>query len=78
MPPTRPNGPMNLETALNLHCGVLPVLIEAPSHSFAGRNRKGEPAPHTPEMLVDAQLICHQSGMGFLAEQGGRAKWAPK
>lgn len=77
-PPTRPNGPMNLETAMNLHCGVLPVLIEAPSHSFAGRNRKGQPAPHTPDMLVDAQLVCHQAGMGFLAERGGRVKWAPK
>ncbi|HYC69847.1 MAG TPA: M14 family zinc carboxypeptidase [Opitutaceae bacterium] len=77
-PPTRPNGPMNLETAMNLHCGVLPVLIEAPSHSFAGHNRKGEVVPHTPDMLVDAQLVCHQAGMGFLAEHGGRAKWAPR
>jgi hypothetical protein len=77
-PPTRPHGPMNLETAMNLHCGVLPVLIEAPSHSFAGRNRKGEVVPHSPDMLVDAQLVCHQAGMGFLAEHGGRVKWAPK
>jgi hypothetical protein len=77
-PPTRPNGPMNLETAMNLHCGVLPVLIEAPSHSFAGRNRKGETVPHTADMLVDAQLVCHQAGMGFLADHGGRVKWAPK
>jgi len=77
-PSKRANGPMNLETAMNLHCGVLPVLIEAPSHSFAGRNPKGEPAPHTPDMLVDAQLICHQAGMSFLAEHGGRVKWAAK
>lgn len=77
-PPTRPHGPMNLETALNLHCGVLPVLIEAPSHSFAGKNRKGEVVPHTPDMLVDAQLVCYQAGFGFLVERGGRVKWAPK
>lgn len=77
-PPTRPNGPMNLETALNLHCGVLPVLIEAPSHSFAGYNRKGEAVPHSADMLLDAQLVCYQAGFGFLVEHGGRVKWAPK
>ena len=77
-PPTRPHGPMHLEPALNLHCGVLPVLIEAPSHSFAGHNRKGEAVPHSADMLLNGQLVCYQAGLAFLADHGGRVKWAPR
>jgi hypothetical protein len=32
---------------------------------------------HTPDHLLDAQLICHQEAMGFLAETGGRWRWTP-
>jgi hypothetical protein len=71
-------GSMNLETALNLHCGVLPVLIEAPSHSFAGFNRKGEAVRHTADQLLDAELVAFQAGLEFLADEGGRVKWAPQ
>ncbi len=72
-----PAGVFNLDGALNLHCGALSVVVESPSHSFAGKNRAGEPAMHTPEMLLDAQLYCHLEAMRFLAESGGRSKWTP-
>jgi hypothetical protein len=67
----------NLDAALNLHCGSLSVLIEAPSHSFAGTNRAGEPAIQTPEMLLDAELVVYRETMKFLVETGGRSKWTP-
>lgn len=67
----------NLDTALNLHSGALSVVVESPSHAFSGKNRKGEAARMTPEMLLDAQLICHQQAIKFLAETGGRAAWTP-
>jgi hypothetical protein len=70
-------GVFNLDGALNLHCGALSVVVESPSHSFSGKNRDGEPAFHTLEMLLDAQLICHQEAMRFLAESGGRSRWTP-
>ncbi|HWL17800.1 MAG TPA: M14 family zinc carboxypeptidase [Opitutus sp.] len=77
--PPKPGSPrMNLDTALNFHCGALAVLIEAPSHSFAGVDRAGEVAKHTPEMLVDAHLVAFEAGLTFLADRGGRAQWAPK
>lgn len=72
-----PQGGYNLETALNLHCGALPVLIEAPSHSFAGLSREGEVVVQTPDLILDAQLVCHQAALRFLADTGGRCRWAP-
>ncbi len=30
---------------------------------------------YTLEMFLDAQLICHQEAMMFLAESGGRSHW---
>lgn len=66
----------NLDTALNLHCGALAVLIEAPCHGFSGTNREGELVTQTPEMTTDAQLVCHQEAMGYLSETGGRVRWA--
>lgn len=73
----RSRGMYNLDAALNLHCGALGALIEAPSHSFSGTNRAGEVVVHTPEMLLDAQLVCHQAAMKFLSKTGGRSKWTP-
>ena len=70
-------GVYNLDAALNLHCGALSVLIEFPSHSFSGKNRKGDRVLHNPEMILDAELTCHQEAMKFLAETGGRSKWTP-
>lgn len=77
-PPKIGSPRMNLDTALNLHCGALAVLIESPSHSFAGLNRAGEVAKHTPDQLVDAHLIAFEAGLKFLADRGGRAQWALK
>ncbi|MFW5945135.1 MAG: M14 family zinc carboxypeptidase, partial [Bacteroidota bacterium] len=67
-PGNAPNGTFNLDGALNLHCGALSVLVESPSHGFSRKNKDGEMAFHTPEMLLNAQLICHQQAMKFLAE----------
>jgi len=69
-------SPYNLDTALNLHCGALSVLIEAPCHGFSGTNRAGEVVIHQPEALLDAQLFCHLEALRFLAETGGQWKWA--
>jgi hypothetical protein len=69
----------NLDSALNMHCGSLSVLVESPSHAFSTAKRNNEAFFHTPENLLDAQLICHQETMKFLAETGGRVRWsAPK
>jgi len=68
-------GVYNLDTALNLHCGALSVVVESPSHNFDGKTSNGALALHTPDMLLDAQLFCHQEAMRFLAETGGRSKW---
>lgn len=67
----------NLDGALNLHCGALSVLVESPSHGFSGKNEAGEIVLQTPDMLLDAQLICHQEAMRFLVETGGRSVWTP-
>jgi hypothetical protein len=74
---TRNRGLYNLDAALNLHCGALGVVIEFPSHSFSGTNRGGDVVVHTPEMLLDAELVCHQEALKFLGETGGRSKWTP-
>ena len=70
-----PQGVYNLDCALNLHCGVLSVVVEAPSHQFSGTNRAGEPVLQTPEMILNAELAVHLEAMKFLAETGGRSKW---
>jgi len=68
----------NLDTALNLHSGALAVLIESPSHGFSTGKRQGKLFIHKPDDIVNAQLICHQEAMKFLAETGGRGRWTPK
>jgi hypothetical protein len=69
-------GVYNLDVALNLHCGALSVCVESPSHGFSGKISGGK-AFHTPEMLLDDQLFCHQEAMRFLVESGGRSQWTP-
>lgn len=76
--PGRGNALLNLDSALNMHSGVLAVLIESPSHSFAGHSREGAVVRHTADQLLDAQLTAYQAGFQFLAERGGRVRWAPK
>jgi len=67
----------NLDGALNYHGGALSVVVESPSHSFSGIRPTQERKIETPDNLLDAQLICHQQAMKFLAETGGRSKWLP-
>ena len=71
-------GTFNLDSALNMHCGSLSVLVESPSHAFSTAKRNGQLFQHTPENLLDAQLLCHQEAMRFLAETGGRVRWTAK
>ena len=65
----------NLDSALNMHAGVLAVLIESPAHDFSTAKKNGQPFFHTPDMLVDAQLLCHEEAMRYLSETGGRSRW---
>ncbi len=67
----------NLDTALNLHCGALSVVIESPSHGFTHAERNGKEVIHTPDDLLNAQLLCHLEAMKFLGETGGRHRWTP-
>lgn len=68
----------NLDTALNLHCGALSVVVESPAHDYSPAERMGKPFRQTPDLLLDAQMICHENAMRFLAETGGRASWTQK
>jgi predicted deacylase len=68
----------NLDSAINLHSGALSVLVESPAHDFSTAVKNGKPFLHTPDHLLDAQLITHQEAMKFLAETGGRARWTAK
>lgn len=68
----------NLDTALNLHCGALSMVVESPASSFSSAMRHGKPHFHTPGNLLDAQMLMHQEALGFLAETGGRVAWTEK
>jgi hypothetical protein len=69
----------NLDSALNMHCGVLPILVESPSHNFStSKKRNGERFVHSPEDLLKAQLTCYQESMKLLVETGGRVRWTTK
>jgi hypothetical protein len=70
-------GVYNLDGALDWHCGALSVVVESPSHSFSGNSATKAAKIESPDNLLDAQLICHQQAMRFLAETGGRSKWLP-
>lgn len=65
----------NLDSALNMHCGALTILIEAPCHGFSGSDRAGNVVVQTPDSILDAQLICHMESMRFLLETGGAWRW---
>ena len=70
-------APFNLDGALNLHCGALSVVVETPSHGFSTIDGSGKTFIMTPDMIVDAQIICHREAMRFLVESGGRSVWTP-
>jgi len=74
-PSKSPRGVYNLDCALNLHCGALSVVVEAPSHGFSGTDRSGKPVLQTPEMILNAELVVHLEAMKFLAGSGGRSRW---
>ena len=76
-PTKAPQGVYNLDTALNLHCGALPMVIESPCHGFSGKDRAGNVVFPAPDSLVDQQLTCHRELMRFLLENGGRCAWTP-
>ena len=71
-------GVFNLSTALNMNSGALAILIESPSHASSTAVRNGQPFTHTADDIVNAQLTCHQESMQYLAETGGRSRWARK
>ena len=71
-------GVYNLDTALNLNSGALAIVIESPMHSGSPAMRYGQRFTHTADDIVNAQLICHQEAMRFLAETGGRSRWTTK
>lgn len=76
--PSRLNpSPFNLDSALNMHCGSLSILIESPAHSASTGERDGQLFLQTPERLLDAHLIAQQEAMKYLVETGGRARWTP-
>jgi hypothetical protein len=70
-------GVYNIDGALNWHCGALSVVVESPSHAFSGNSATHEAKIESPDNLLNAQLICHQQAMRFLAKTGGRSKWLP-
>jgi hypothetical protein len=59
-PAREPSSVFNLDSALNLHCGSLSVLVESPSHTFSAARRNAQPFLHGPTQLLDSQLICHR------------------
>jgi hypothetical protein len=76
-PENASSGVYNLDGALNWHCGALSVVVESPSHAFSANSTTRERQIESPDNLLNAQLICHQQSMKFLAETGGRSKWLP-
>jgi len=75
-PARAPKSVYNLDTALNLHCGALSVVVESPSHGYAGTNKRGDQVRQSADQLLDAQLCVQEAAIKYLADTGGRARWA--
>jgi hypothetical protein len=75
-PAHAPKSVFNLDTALDFHCGALSVVVESPSHGYAGRNQQGVEVRQSADRLLDAQLVVQQEAMKYLVNAGGRARWA--
>jgi predicted deacylase len=75
-PAHAPQNAFNLDTALDFHCGALSVVVESPSHGYAGKNPKGGEVRQSADRLLDAQLIVQQEAMRYLVGAGGRSRWA--
>lgn len=75
--PKRTQGfPYNLDTALDYNCGALSLIVEFPSHAYAGHNHGGEVVRHTASQLVEEELLVQQETIRYLAAAGGRMRWA--
>jgi hypothetical protein len=75
-PPLNTSYGYNLDTALDFHCGVLSVVVEFPSHGYAGKNQRGDVVRQSADQLLDAELTVQKEAMKYLADTGGRARWA--
>ena len=75
-PPLKTSYGYNLDTALDFHCGVLSVVVEFPSHGYAGKNQRGDVVRHSADQLLDAGLTVQEEAMKYLVDTGGRARWA--
>jgi len=71
-----PADAYNINTALNYHCGALAVVVEVPSHQHSARNRQGAAVQHSADRLLDEELVIEEEAMKYLADSGGRARWA--
>jgi hypothetical protein len=65
----------NLDTALDFHCGVLSVVVEFPSHGYAGKNQRGDIVRQSADQLLDAELTVQEEAMKYLVDTGGRSRW---
>lgn len=77
-PDLAPIGTFNLDTAINLHSGALPILIEQACHGRSGTNRNGEVVEPDLDRILDEGLYTNIEAMRYLVETGGRIKWTPK
>ena len=75
-PARAPRNVFNLDNALDFHCGALSVVVESPSHGYAGKNPQGGEVRQSADRLLDAQLVVQQEAMKYLVNAGGRARWA--
>jgi Zinc carboxypeptidase len=75
-PPLKTSYGYNLDTALDFHCGVLSVVVESPSHGYAGKNQRGDVVRQSADQLLDAELTVQEEAMKYLVDAGGRARWA--
>jgi hypothetical protein len=66
----------NLDTALGFHCGALSVVMELPSHAHSGKDRHGNVVRHSADQLLDTELLIQEEAMKYLADTGGRTRWA--
>jgi len=66
----------NLDSALDFHCGALSVVVESLTNEYSGKNQRGDVVRHSADQLLDQQLLVQQEAMRYLADTGGRARWA--
>jgi hypothetical protein len=75
-PAHAPRNGYNLDTALNFHCGALSVVVESPSHGYAGKDQRANEVRQSADRLLDAELVVQEEAVKYLVDTGGRARWA--